>query len=94
MRFKPFLGYMLFLMVRISLVCQKLDLNEIESENENLKCMGIMQDNLCHPYILSTTVLSDQLSVLILSEIKPFNDKHASEHLDLHRQQSVADVAF
>ena len=21
--------------------------------------MGIMQDNLCHPYILSTTVLSD-----------------------------------
>ena len=43
---------------------------------------------------LYTTVLSDQLSVLILSEIKPFNDKHASEHLDLHRQQSVADVAF
>ena len=27
---------------------------------ENLRCMGIMQDNLCHPYTLSTTVLSDQ----------------------------------
>ena len=22
--------------------------------------MGIMQDNLCHPYILSTTVVSDR----------------------------------
>ena len=31
---------------------------EIESETTNL-CMGIMQDNLCHPYILSITVLSD-----------------------------------
>ena len=30
-------------------------------KHENLKCMGIMQDNLCHPYILSTTVLSDRL---------------------------------
>ena len=28
---------------------------------EFLKCMGIMLANLCHPYILSTTVLSDML---------------------------------
>ena len=28
--------------------------------HENFKCMGIMQDDLCHPYILSTTVLSDK----------------------------------
>ena len=57
----PFLGYMLFVTIRISLVCQKLDLIETESEHKNLKCMGIMQYNLCHPYILilSTTVLSD-----------------------------------
>ena len=26
---------------------------------KDLKCIGIMQDNLCHLYILSTTVLSD-----------------------------------
>ena len=26
---------------------------------EFFKCMGIMLANLCHPYILSTTVLSD-----------------------------------
>ena len=33
----------------------------------NLKCMGIMQDNLCHPYILlSTTVLSDRAMHVIL----------------------------
>ena len=25
-----------------------------------LKCMGIMQADLCHPYILSPTVLSDK----------------------------------
>ena len=53
MRFKPFLGYMLFVTIRISLKCQKLDLIETESET-NLKCMGIMQDNLCHPYNTST----------------------------------------
>ena len=53
MRFKLFLGYMLFVMI---LMCQKLDQ---KVKHENLKCMGIMQDNLCHPYILSTTVLSD-----------------------------------
>ena len=32
---------------------------KLKVKHENLKCMGIMQDNLCHPYILSTTVLSD-----------------------------------
>ena len=32
MRFKPFLGYMLFVTIRISLMCQKLDLIETESE--------------------------------------------------------------
>jgi hypothetical protein len=25
--------------------------------------MAIVQDNLCHPYILSTTVLSDDMGV-------------------------------
>ena len=29
-------------------------------KHETLKFMGIMQDNLRHPYILSTTVLSDR----------------------------------
>ena len=43
MRFKPFLGYMLFVTIRIS---KKLDIIETERENENLKCMGIMQDDL------------------------------------------------
>ena len=33
--------------------------NKIIMKHENLKCMGIMQDDLCHPYILSTAVLSD-----------------------------------
>ena len=32
MRFKLFLGYMLFVTIQISLMCQKLDLIEIESE--------------------------------------------------------------
>ena len=55
MRFKPFLGYMIFVTIRISLMCQKVDL--IETESETWKSQ--MQDDLCHPYILSTTVLSD-----------------------------------
>ena len=32
MRFEPFLGYMLVVTIRISLMCQKLDLSESESE--------------------------------------------------------------
>ena len=36
-------------------------------KHENLKCMGIMQDDLCHPYILSTTVLSDIVYVCTIS---------------------------
>ena len=32
MRYKLFLGYMLFATIQISLMCQKLDLIEIESE--------------------------------------------------------------
>ena len=44
--------------IQISLMYQKLDLIEIESETRKSQCMGIMQDNLCHPNILSTTVLS------------------------------------
>ena len=63
MRFKR---YMLFVTIRISLMCQKLDLIENEVTHEYLKCMGIMQDNLCHPYILSTTVLSDPDELCIL----------------------------
>ena len=31
MQFKPFLGYMLFVTIRISRMCQKLDLIEITS---------------------------------------------------------------
>ena len=55
MRFKPFLGYMLFVTTRISLICQKIWLRV---KHENLKCMGIIQDIVCHPYIiLSTTVV-------------------------------------
>ena len=50
MRFKPFLGYMLFVTIGISLMCQKLDLIETESETLKISCMGIMQDDLCHPY--------------------------------------------
>ena len=49
MRFKLFLEYMLFVTIQISLMCQKLDLEKVK--HENLKCMGIMQDHLCHPYI-------------------------------------------
>ena len=32
-----------------------------------LKCMGIMQADLRHPYILSTTVLSDRKNALVSS---------------------------
>ena len=39
----PIMRYMLFVTIQISLMCQKLDLIEIESETR-------MQDNLCHPY--------------------------------------------
>ena len=35
MRFNPFLGYTLFVTIRISLMCQKLDL--IETENKMYK---------------------------------------------------------
>ena len=48
MQFNPFLGYMLFVTIRINLMCQKLDL--IQTGSETCKCMGIMQDDLCHPY--------------------------------------------
>ena len=52
MEFKPFLGYMLFVTIRISLM---LDLIETEKvEHENLKCMGIMQDDLVLPYLVIT----------------------------------------
>ena len=46
-----------FLNIQIGLICQKWDLTH--NESEFFKCMGIMLANLCHPYILSTTVLSD-----------------------------------
>ena len=44
-------------------MCQKLDL--IETESETYKSQMYGQDNLCHPYILSTTVLSD-ISVMYI----------------------------
>ena len=31
----------------------------------NLKCIDKMQDNMCHPYILSTTILSDLLCATV-----------------------------
>ena len=37
---------------------------------EFFKCMGIMLANLCHPYILSTTILSDSYSVHIQAKIR------------------------
>ena len=40
MRFKPFLEYMLFVTIRISLVCQKLDLIETESETWKSQMYG------------------------------------------------------
>ena len=45
MRFKP---YMLFVTIQISMMCQMLDV-----------IVKVKHENLCHPYILSTTVLSD-----------------------------------
>ena len=49
MRFKPFLGYMLFVTIRISLMCQKLDLIEKSQ---------MYGHNAVQP-VLSTTVLID-----------------------------------
>ena len=40
MRFKLFLGYMLFVTIRISLMCQKLDLIETESETYKSQMYG------------------------------------------------------
>ena len=40
MRFKPFLGYMLFVTIRNSLMCQKLDLIETESETYKSQMYG------------------------------------------------------
>ena len=34
--------------------------------------MGIMQDDLCHPYILSTTVLSDNYVLCKFCAADPF----------------------
>ena len=45
MPFKPFLRYA-FLKVRIRLMSEV----GLKVKHENLKCMGIMQENLCHPY--------------------------------------------
>ena len=40
MRYKLFLGYMLFVTIQISLMCQKLDLIEIESETRRSQMYG------------------------------------------------------
>ena len=62
MRFKLFLGYMLFVTIQISLMCQKLDLIEIESETQKCQLYG---HNVGQPVssiiLLSTTALSDIL---------------------------------
>ena len=49
---------MLFLTLRIRLICQKWDLIETESETyKSQMYMGIMQDKQCHPYKLSISDL-------------------------------------
>ena len=53
MQFKPFLGYMLFVMIQISLMCQKLDLIET---NMKISCTGRMTQ-VIPIIILSTTVI-------------------------------------
>ena len=40
MQLKPFLGYMLFVTIRISLMCQKVDLIETESETWKSQMYG------------------------------------------------------
>ena len=40
MRFKPFLGNMLFVMIRIRLICQKWDVIETESETYKSQMYG------------------------------------------------------
>ena len=40
----------------------KLDLIETEVKHENLKCMGVIQDNLCHPY--NNTKISEVAATL------------------------------
>ena len=40
MRFTLFLGYMLFVTIQISLMCQKLDMIEIESETWKSQMYG------------------------------------------------------
>ena len=42
MRFKPFLGYMLFLTIRIRLISQKWDLIKNKVKHADLKYMGII----------------------------------------------------
>ena len=58
MQFKPFPGNMLFVMIRISLMCQRLDLIDTESQTWKSQMYGY---NAGRPVssLLSTTVLSD-----------------------------------
>ena len=51
---------MFFVTIQISLMYQKLNLIELKVKHENHKCIGIMQNNLCHSFVLSTTILSDK----------------------------------
>ena len=55
-RFKPFLGYMLFVTIRISLMCQKWDIIETESETWKSQMYG---HNAGQPVSSLYTVLSD-----------------------------------
>ena len=54
MRYKPFLGYMLFVTIWISLICQKLDLIETESETWKSQMYG---HNAGQPVILIIILL-------------------------------------
>ena len=47
-------------------------------KHANPKCMGIMQDNLCHPYILSTVHVSLSVSIeiaLLTYQSDPYDQK-------------------
>ena len=42
----------------------------LKVKRANVKCIAIMQDNLCHPFILSITILSDMGTFSNIGEVK------------------------
>ena len=51
--------------------------------------MGIMQDNLCHPYILSTTVLSDILFRAVKEESYVYISRDVQTEVQFRVMQDV-----